>query len=733
MFPLPMKLFHPVIVAIVLLGALMTHASSTETPAGKNHLSDSKSPYLLQHADNPVDWYPWGEEAFARAKKEDKPIFLSIGYATCHWCHVMEHESFEDETVARLMNETFINIKVDREERPDIDQVYMSVCQMLTGSGGWPLTIIMTPDKEPFYAATYIPKESRFGRIGMVDLIPRIGQLWDSDRDKVSATSRQILAGLEKMDTRSTGASLEPKVVDDAFTQLAGRYDSAHGGFGSAPKFPSPQNLIFLTRYWSRTGNKSALQMVDNTLEQMRQGGVYDQIGFGFHRYSTDAEWLVPHFEKMLYDQAMLTMAYTEAWLATRNPVFERTVREIVAYVLRDMTSPAGAFFSAEDADSEGEEGLFYLWTLPEIEEILGKDDAAFAAEIWNLSTQGNYTDEVKGSRTGRNIPHLTESGTAAAGTLNMTQEDLEQRLLKIRARLFNARENRVHPLKDDKVLADWNGLMAAALASAGRVFDEPEWIRAAERATGFVLDEMRTSKGRMIHRYRDGEASVPAFLDDYVFMTTAMLELYDATFDPKYLEQALDLQQQTLELFWDKIRGGFFFTAADNEELLIRQKEVYDGAIPSGNSMAADNFVRLALLTGDNDHLQKADHIFTAFAGEAGRLPSAHCQLMSALQRGLGPSLEVVIAGDRDAVDTTALIATVREMYLPNAAILLVPPGQPGAAIRKLAPFAEGYLPVKGAAAAYVCQDFTCQLPTTDPKKLAELLKEASHGSVKR
>jgi len=426
-------------------------------------------------------------------------------------------------------------------------------------------------------------------------------------------------------------------------------------------------------------------------------------------------------------------MAYTEAWLATRNPVFERTVREIVAYVLRDMTSPEGAFYSAEDADSEGEEGLFYLWTLAEFEEILGRDDAAFAAAVWNLSAEGNYTDEVKGRRTGRNIPHLTENQAAAGGTLNMTREGFEQHLQKVRTRLFDVRESRVHPLKDDKVLADWNGLMAAALASAGRVFDEPEWIRAAERATAFVLDQMHTSKSRMLHRYRDGEAAIPAFLDDYVFMTTAMLELFEATFDPKYLEQALELQQQTLELFWDKARGGFFFTAADNEELLVRQKEVYDGAIPSGNSMAADNFVRLARLTGDNEHLQEADHIFAAFAGEAGRLPSAHCQLMSALQRGVGPSLEVVIAGDRSAADTTTLIATVREMYLPHAAVLLVPPGRSGAAIRKLAPFAKAYEPVEGKAAAYVCQDFTCQLPTTDPEKLAKLLKEASQGIVQR
>ncbi len=705
----------------------MTHASSTDPPTGKNHLAGSQSPYLLQHADNPVDWYPWGEEAFAKAKAEDKPIFLSIGYATCHWCHVMEHESFEDPAVAALMNETFVNIKVDREERPDIDQVYMSVSQMLTGSGGWPLTIIMTPDKEPFYAATYIPKESRYGRIGMVDLIPRIHQLWVSDRDKISATSRQILAGLEKMETRSAAGTLEEKAVDDAFTQLAGRYDATHGGFGSAPKFPSPHNLVFLTRYWRQTGNEQALAMVSRTLEEMRLGGVYDQIGFGFHRYSTDAEWLVPHFEKMLYDQAMLTMAYTEAWLATSNPVFERTVREIVTYVLRDMTSPEGAFYSAEDADSEGEEGLFYLWTLAEVEKILDEDDAAFAASVWNLSAEGNFADEVKGSRTGRNIPHLTENHAAAAATLDMTQKDFDQQLQRIRARLFDAREKRVHPLKDDKVLADWNGLMAAAMAYAGRVFDEPEWIRAAERATGFVLEEMRTSKGRLLHRYRDSDATIQAFLDDYVFMTTAMLELYDATFDPKYLERAVKLQEQTVGLFWDTARGGFYFTSADNEVLLVRQKEIYDGAIPSGNSMAADNLVRLARLTGDEEYLERANRIFTAFAADAGRLPSAHTQLVSALQRAAGSSLEVVIAGDPGADDTAVLIATVREMYLPHAAVLLVPSGPSGAAIRKMAPFAKSYTPVKGKAAAYVCQDFSCQLPTTDPDKLTRLLKGAT------
>jgi uncharacterized protein YyaL (SSP411 family) len=704
----------------------MTHASTPESPTKKNRLADSKSPYLLQHADNPVDWYPWGPEAFAKAAEEDKPIFLSIGYATCHWCHVMEHESFENPLVSALMNEAFVNIKVDREERPDIDQVYMTVCQMLTGGGGWPLTIIMSPDKEPFYAATYIPRESQHGRIGMLDLVPRVAKLWKTDRDSIRGTSEQILAALEKTERRSSGSNIDKGAIEGAFSQFAGRYDSTHGGFGSAPKFPSPHNLVFLTRYWRRTGNEQALEMVSNTLEQMRLGGVYDQVGFGFHRYSTDTEWLVPHFEKMLYDQAMLVHAYTEAWLATSNPVFERTVREIVAYVQRDMTSPEGAFYSAEDADSEGEEGLFFLWATAEVEKILGEEDAAFAASVWNLESKGNYSDEVRGERTGRNIPHLARSHREVARDLRMTDEDFEKRLESIRSRLFEARERRIHPLKDDKVLADWNGLMAASMAFAGRAFDEPEWVEAAQKAVAFVLEEMHTDSGRMLHRYRDGDASIPAFLDDYVFMTTSMLELYDATFNPDYLERARSLQQQTNELFWDTDGSGFFFTATDNEELLVRQKEVYDGAIPSGNSMAADNFVRLGRLTSDSEYLQGADHIFAAFANEANQLPSAHSQLISALQRGVGPSLEVVIAGEPGSNDTQALLRTVRGMYLPQAAVLLVPPGKSGATIRKLAPFAESYEPVDDKAAAYVCRDFTCQLPTTDPAKLKELLEEA-------
>ncbi|MFV2072057.1 MAG: thioredoxin domain-containing protein [Thermoanaerobaculales bacterium] len=709
----------------------MTNASSLESPVakssqGSNHLAGEKSPYLLQHADNPVDWYPWGEEAFAKAKREGKPIFLSIGYATCHWCHVMEHESFEDPTVAGLMNDAFINIKVDREERPDIDQVYMTVCQMLTGGGGWPLTIIMSPDKQPFYAATYIPKESRFGRIGMLDLAPRVRELWRNDREKAIDNAQKILAGLQTLDDRQTSGHLAPAAVDAAYQELAGRYDASHGGFGAAPKFPSAHNLVFLTRYWQRTGNQRALDMVEHTLEQMRLGGIYDQIGFGFHRYSTDAEWLVPHFEKMLYDQAMLTMAYTEAWLATGNPIFERTVREIIEYVERDMTAPEGGFYSAEDADSEGEEGLFYLWTVTDIAEVLGKDDAAFAATVWSLSKEGNFHDEVVGERTGRNIPHVTQTHAGTAKDPGTSARDFDKRVERARAQLFAAREQRIHPLKDDKILADWNGLMAAAMARAGRAFDEPEWVKAARKSTAFILSTMRSKEGRLLHRFRDGEASIPAFLDDHVFLTTAMLDLYDATLEAEYLGKAMELQAQTTNLFWDAPRGGLFFTATDSEELLIRQKEIYDGAIPSGNSMAAENLIRLTRLTGDPEFAREADSIFEAFAAEATSMPSAHTQLMIANQLAAGPSLEVVIVGDPGARDTRALLQTVRADYLPHAAVLLVPPGSSGKAVHRLAPFTEPYTQVDDRATAYVCRDFQCRLPTTEPKKLADLLREA-------
>jgi uncharacterized protein YyaL (SSP411 family) len=701
----------------------MTTASDSAEPGPTNRLAREKSPYLLQHANNPVDWFPWGDEAFATALEQDRPVFLSIGYATCHWCHVMEHESFEDPEVADLLNRTFVNIKVDREERPDIDQIYMTVCQLLTGGGGWPLTIIMTPDRKPFFAATYIPKHSRYGRVGMMDLIPRVATAWQEQRDELLASSDKIVGHLRSTASSGAAGTLQTGTVGRAVQQLASRFDDLHGGFGDAPKFPSPHNLLLLVEHWRRTGTERSLAMVEQTLEAMRRGGIYDHVGFGFHRYSTDREWLVPHFEKMLYDQAMLTLAYTEAYAVTEKPEHQRVVREVLTYVQRDMTSPEGAFYSAEDADSEGVEGKFYVWSLAEVQRILGDRDAALAAQVWNLTADGNFEDESTRRKTGDNIPHRTRSLRELAG--DQKTGAFGQRLERIRQQLFEVREDRIHPLKDDKVLADWNGLMAAAMARAGVVLGEPGYVSAAAAAVRFVLEHMRGTDGRLFHRFRDGEVAIPAFLDDYAFLTWALVELYDATLDPTHLDHALQLQEDALALFWDAENGGFFFAAAGADDLLVRQKEVYDGAVPSGNSVAMANLVRLSRLTGRTDLARRADQVAAAFARDVARGPAAHTHLLSAVQLAAGASLEVVVAGTPGAEDTDRLIATVRDAAVPGAALLLVPEGETGAPIRRLAPFAAGYVPVNGKAAAYVCRDFTCQLPTTDPKELVRLMRE--------
>jgi uncharacterized protein YyaL (SSP411 family) len=710
----------------------MSHASDTPKASKQNRLANEKSPYLLQHADNPVDWYPWGDEAFEKARAEDKPIFLSIGYATCHWCHVMEHESFEDPEVAALMNEVFVNIKVDREERPDIDQVYMTVCQMLTGSGGWPLTVIMTPDKEPFFAGTYFPRESRYGRIGMVDLVPKVRTIWTTEREKLMESAEQIADRLATVSQPRESGAADPNLPDRAYRELAGRYDATHGGFGSAPKFPSPHNLILLARYSANRDQPFALKMVDHTLTKMRRGGIFDQVGFGFHRYSTDAEWLVPHFEKMLYDQAMLVLASTEAALAGGAADHRRTVDEVVTYVLRDMTSPEGGFYSAEDADSEGEEGTFYLWSFDQLASALGTDDAAFAAEVWNATSEGNFAEESSGEKTGSNILHRDDDDPAIAVRMELEPGAFAARIENVRSGLFEDRENRIHPLKDDKVLADWNGLMVAALAKAGRVFSEPSYIEAARASLGFVLETMRDEAGRLYHRWRDGELSVRAFLDDHVFLIFAALELYDATLETGYLEQALELQATADTLFWDVESGGYFFSPTDGEELLVRQKEIYDGAIPSGNSVAAMNLLRMARLTGRTELADRAETIFEVFAADTTRGASAHSHLADAMLFASSRSLEIVIAGEPGGDDTEALLAEVRSSYLPQAVTLLVPPGSYGDTVRELAPFTEHHAPIDGKAAAYVCRNYACEMPVTDPVELRKLLMEASRPTSK-
>ena len=702
----------------------MKHKSAnSDIKKNHNRLIHEKSPYLLQHAENPVDWYAWGEEAFEKARKENKPIFLSIGYSTCHWCHVMAHESFENPEVARLMNEVFICIKVDREERPDIDNIYMRVCQMMTGSGGWPLTILMTPDKKPFFAGTYIPRESHHGRLGMLDLIPRIKEVWDTQHDDILESADKITARLNQLSQGSTGDELDKSTLKTAYEQLSGRFSEQYGGFGNAPKFPSPQNFLFLLRYWQSTNDEKALRMVVKTLQSMQEGGIYDHIGFGFHRYSTDSHWLVPHFEKMLYDQAMLAMAYIEAYQATGKNELRETAKEIFTYVLRDMTDAKGGFYSAEDADSEGVEGKFYVWTEDEIRKVLKEEEADLIINVYNIDKTGNFRDEASGKNTGANILHLEKTLTEVAFKNKTSVDELKEHVETARQKLFTARNKRIHPHKDDKILTDWNGLMIAALAKGAQVCNEPEYADAAKRAADFILTDMRRQDGRILHRYRDGHAAILANVDDYAFLIWGLLELYETVFDVHYLQTALDLNNEMIKHFWDEQDGGFYFTADDAEELIVRQKEIYDGAIPSGNSIAVLNLFRLARITADADLEDKANKIMLAFSKDVKSVPSGYTQMMVALDFGIGPSYEIVIVGNPEAKDTKEMLNSLRKHFIPNKVVLLRPSDQEEPDIIRLAKFTEYQSSFDGKATAYVCLDYSCKMPTTDTEEMLKLL----------
>ncbi len=688
-----------------------------------NRLAMEKSPYLLQHANNPVDWYAWGDEAFEKAKSEDKPIFLSIGYSTCHWCHVMEKESFENDETAKLMNDTFVSIKVDREERPDIDHVYMTVCQMMTGSGGWPLNIIMTPDRKPFFACSYLPKENVYGRLGLDELSRRIKTLWTNSRDQVLDSSQKVMLALSQIQEDSPGQSLGKQVLNTAFRQLSQNYDHRHGGFSSAPKFPTAHNMLFLLRYWKRTGDETALSMVEHTLKTMRLGGIYDQRGFGFHRYSTDDRWLVPHFEKMLYDQAMLAVTYTEAYQAAGKEDYARTANEIFAYVLRDMTAVEGGFYSAEDADSEGVEGKFYVWTMDEIRNLLDNSDAELVIEVYQVADQGNFREEASGHITGSNILHMRQSLAQTASRLGVPVHELEAKLDRARDKLFEAREKRIHPYKDDKILTDWNGLMIAALSKAAQVFDRPDYANAAIKAADFILSTLRAPDGRLLHRYRDGEAAVPSNVDDYVFMIWGLLELYEATFKVNYLKTALDLNRILVRDFWDSEKGGFYFTSADGSDLPVRKKEIYDGATPSGNSVAALNLLRLHRITGDSEFEKMADQLGRTFSGSVSQFSSAYTQLLVAVEFGLGKSNEITITGEAGAADTKRLLDELRKSFVPNKIVLFRPVNGDSSELGDIAPYTRDQKTVDGKATAYVCANFSCEMPTSEPDKMMELL----------
>jgi uncharacterized protein YyaL (SSP411 family) len=681
-----------------------------KTEKRPNRLINEKSPYLLQHAYNPVDWYPWGKEAFEKAKKEDKPVFLSIGYSTCHWCHVMEKESFEDEQVAGLMNDAFVSIKVDREERPDIDSIYMAACQRMTGSGGWPLNMIITPDKKPFYAATYIPKESKFGRVGLLEMIPQLKDLWNTKRNEVEAAANNSVHAL-KTAAESPGEEPDEEYLHETYEQLLALFDEQHGGFGDAPKFPTPHSLMFLLRYWKRTGDKMALFMVEKTLSAMRMGGIFDNIGFGFHRYSTDAGWLVPHFEKMLYDQALLAIAYIEAYQATGKNEYKKTCREIFTYVLRDMTSKEGGFYSGEDADSEGEEGKFYVWNEEEIHPVLSEDEAEFVKKVFNISNGGNFPE---GKNSGRNIFHLTKPLSWHASNFKLSVIELEERIETARSKLFAAREKRIRPGKDDKILADWNGLMIAALARAAAVFDDYQYAEAAQKGADFILSKMRNAAGRLYHRYRDGEVAVPALLDDYAFLIWGLIELYETTFEIRFLKTALLLNNELMEHFWDGENGGLYLTADDAENILMRKKDIYDGAIPSGNSVAMVNMVRLGKMTGNPEFEKKAALIGRAFSRSARQSPAGYTMLMTALDFVIGPTAEVVIAGDLNAQDTKNMLAALRRGFIPGKVVIFCPIDEEPEIIN-IAAYAKHMQSIEGKATAYVCRDFSCRPPTTD------------------
>ena len=691
-----------------------------------NRLARETSPYLRQHAHNPVDWYPWGEEALSRAKAEDKPIFLSIGYSACHWCHVMERESFENPAIAALMNERFINIKVDREERPDLDEIYMAATQMLSRQGGWPNSVFLTPDLEPFFAGTYFPPEARYGRPGFPEILRGVADAYATKRQEIGQVATEVAAQIRAMSEMTAAKeAVGPKILSRAFGELAGRFDPAHGGFGGAPKFPHSMDVAFLLRYHRRTGNVEALRMAVVSLDRMARGGLFDQIGGGFHRYSVDAQWLVPHFEKMLYDNALLARAYVEAAQAVAPlgashalpqggaPVaafFRQVAKDTLDWALREMLLPEGGFASSLDADSEGEEGRFYVWTLEEIEQAVGRSEAMFVAGAYGASRQGNFEG-------GRNVLSLPLGIPELARAQATDEGEVRLRLAGARTRLLQARERRPRPGRDDKVLADWNGLLIGALAFAGRVLDERRYVDAAARAADMVLGRMRKD-GRLLHSFLGGEARHAAYLTDYAAMILACLDLYEATFDPRRVEEAGGLARQAIDLFRDPERGGFFFTARDHEPLLARTREGNDGALPAGASLLALALPRLAALTGDVTLPPHADEILRLYRERIERYPSAFGALLCAADQFLDPPRQIVLAGAEDAPGLRGLKDALRDCFLPNTVL-----AGAGAGGDSSIALARGKTTVEGRAAAYVCEAGACQAPVTAADALVRLV----------
>ena len=715
--------------------AVQPAESIRREPGSANRLIHEKSPYLLLHAHNPVDWYPWGEEAFEKARSENKPIFLSIGYATCHWCHVMERESFSDAAIAEIMNRYFVSIKVDREERPDIDRVYMTFVQATTGSGGWPMSVFLTPDLKPFYGGTYFAPEELHGRPSFRTILSRLAEAWEKEHEKILNSANEVTQALREATSADQGGAgkLEKSVLDKTYEQTKASYDKTYGGFGGAPKFPRPVTLNFLLRYYARTGEKPALEMTLQTLRAMAQGGIHDHIGGGFHRYSTDARWHVPHFEKMLYDQAQLAIAYTEAYQASKDPFFADIARDILEYVLRDMRGPGSGFYSAEDADSlfeaggpEHGEGAFYVWEAKEIQDILGAEMAAVFNFYYGVEPSGNVPaqQDVQGELKGRNVLIERHSLAETAKQFNKSPQQIEDLLATVRRNLFEVRSNRPRPPRDDKVLTSWNGLMISAFARAAQVLEEPRYLEAARSSAEFIKTKLYDAKTNALQRrYREGHVDIDGFLDDYAFLVQGLIDLYEASFDVKWLTWATRLQEKQDQLFWDRERGGYFSTTGEDSSILLRMRDDYDGAEPSANSVAAMNLLRLWQMTDRDEWKGKADQTLSAFSNPLQQSPTALPQLVAALDFSLSKPKQIIIAGKPNAADTHAMLRLVHERYIPVKFLMLADGGPAQDQIAQWLPFVEYIRPKDGKATAYICENYVCNLPTSDLDVAAQLL----------
>ncbi len=696
-----------------------------------NRLINEKSPYLLQHAYNPVDWYPWSEEAFARARSEDKPIFLSIGYSTCHWCHVMAHESFESPEIAALLNKWFICIKVDREERPDIDQMYMAATQAMTGSGGWPMSVFLFPDGKPFYAATYIPPKEKFGSPGFPVLLEAVHSAWQKRRDELQQTADKLIHALEGGNLQQM-SKIKDDVSERAYSSLAGNYDTQYGGFGEAPKFPRPVVFNFLLTYAHVHGNRQGVEMTLAALKAMAAGGMYDQLGGGFHRYSVDGQWRVPHFEKMLYDQAQLLDSYLDAFQITGDQLYAQIAEEVARYVLRDMRDPNGGFYSAEDADSEDpyastkhSEGAYYLWTEEDIVKTLGVKAANIFNFSYGVEFDGNALADPQKEFTGRNILYRSKRPEEAATHFKMEVQEIEASLEQSRNILFEKRQKRVRPHLDDKVITAWNGMMIGALARAGAILQKQDLVEAAEKAVRFIQTHLHDPEsGELKRRYREGAAGLPGQLDDYCFLVSGLLDLYQVAQEPDLLALALDLTETSLRLFWDKKEGGFFDSIPD-VNVPVRLKGDYDGAEPAANSIAAMNLLRLGQLTANEDWQQKAAQILRVFSAQINTYPPALLQMLCVWEQVQSKPQQIVIAGNRGRADTLAMLTAVNKQYNPAWIVLLADGGANQKFLAEKLPFLETVGMREGRATAYVCKDFTCQLPVTSVEALQEQLRE--------